>query len=816
MVPPTATYRLQISPEFTFGHAADVCSYLAQLGVSHLFLSPILQAVPGSTHGYDVIDHAALSADAGGRAGFGQLVRAAHASGLKIVADVVPNHMAVPVPENLNAPLWAVLRDGPGSSFAAWFDIDWSTGQVLMPVLGDPVATVVEAGQLVVDDTGTEPVLRYFDHVFPLRDGTSSLPLPELLAAQHYRLAWWRIGAQELNYRRFFDVTTLAGIRVEEAEVFDVTHALLADLVREGALDGLRIDHPDGLADPRGYLVRLARATGASWVVVEKILEGDETLPLDWACAGTTGYDALNVIGGLFVDPAARLELGRLALPPHRVDDERVHDLDSMADELELAMRSAKDEVLRNVLPAEVTRLVDLLTRICAHSLELRDHTRVALRQAVLLLLLEMDRYRAYVVPGEKPPPESIAVIEAAAERARTRLSGPQDRAALDAVADLALDTESGDPERDEFVVRFQQTCGPVMAKGIEDTLFYRWLPLLALNEVGADPHRFGYSPTEFHAYANRLLRDWPATMTTLSTHDTKRSEDARARLYAVSEVPDDWARAVHTWTGAARRLEAGSIDPQAAYLLWQTLVATWTPDGPPTPARITGYLQKALREAKLRTGWTDPDQEYETSAEAVARAVLGDAGLVASISAFVDLLSRGDRANVLGQKLIQLTMPGVPDVYQGCELVDRSLVDPDNRRPVDYAQRLALLNGLARQPVPASLDAEKLLVTTRALQLRREHPEWFGTSSVYAPLPVSTDHAVAFARGSSGTEPQVITVATRLALRLAASGGWGDSTVDLPGPEWTDILTGRDFPDGTTELATLLADLPVALLIRS
>jgi (1->4)-alpha-D-glucan 1-alpha-D-glucosylmutase len=804
--PPASTYRLQINGEFGFDDAARQCAYLAALGVTHLYLSPILQAAPGSPHGYDVVDHTRLSADAGGRAAFDRLVRAAHEHSLKLIADVVPNHMAVPVPERLNAPLWSVLKAGPGSPFACWFDIDWSPGQVLMPVLGDPIGQVIADGLLTVDDKGDEPVLRYYEHEFPLREGTAGLPLPDLLAQQHYRLAWWRIGSDDLNYRRFFDVTTLAAIRVEDPAVFAATHDLLTGLVRDGSLDGLRIDHPDGLADPRGYLRDLATATGGTWVVAEKILEGDEALPSDWPCAGTTGYDALNVVGGLFVDPQARDALTEAAGGTH-LDD---------------AVLAAKRLVIDDVLAAELTRLTSLLVRICAQAPSLRDTSRRALHCALAALLAAMDRYRAYAVPGEPVPAESAAVIAAAAGRALPLLGSETERAALDAVAALALDTLSGDPLRDEFVVRFQQTCGPVMAKGIEDTLFYRWTALLALNEVGADPHRFGYSPNEFHAYANSRLHTWPSTMTTLSTHDTKRSEDARARLYALSEVPQEWISAVRDWQPVAHRDGAAGLDAGATALFWQSVIAIWD-DGPPNLERLTGYLVKALREAKQSTTWTAPDDAFEQAVHDLARRTLADLGLVASIGSFVDGLAPADRANILGQKLIQLTMPGVPDVYQGCELVQRSLVDPDNRRPVDYGRRSALLAATApRRPpaasrMPASADtrdAEKLLVTASALGLRRDHPEWFGPGSGYAPISTTSPHAVAFSRGTP-ERAEVITVVTRLALQLAAAAGWADHTVHLPAGRWTDRLTGETLDGGPVSLAQLLASYPVALLTR-
>jgi (1->4)-alpha-D-glucan 1-alpha-D-glucosylmutase len=826
---PTTTYRLQVHAEFGFDDVARTAPYLARLGVTHAYLSPLLQAAPGSRHGYDVVDHTQLSADAGGEPAFRRMVEHLHAAGLRAIADLVPNHMAVPTPARLNQPLWALLRDGPDSAAAGWFDVDWSPGQVLMPVLGSPVGDELVAGTITLDTSGPEPVLRYSGQEFPVRPGTAGLALPDLLARQWYRLAWWRVASEELNYRRFFDVTALPAIRVEDPAVFDATHELIVDLIRDGSLQGLRIDHPDGLVDPRGYLRRLAAATGGAWVAVEKILEGQETLPADWPCAGTTGYDALNVVGGVFADPAGRRPLETL-----------LAEMDGGPGDLDVVITRAKTLVVEYVLAAETNRLLRLLTRICAGDLALRDHTAGALRAALTALLVTMDRYRAYAVPGETLPRESAEVLDrfaaaaraalverAAGERAAgERAAAEQAVAALDALHALATDTTSEDPLRDEFVVRFQQTCGPVMAKGIEDTAFYRWNRLIALNEVGADPHAFGYTPAEFHELAARLARDWPATMTTLSTHDTKRSEDARARLLTLTEVPRRWAEAVRHWNARARaHLPAGGLPPGVAYVLWQTLVAVWTPTGPPDVHRLLEYLRKAGREAKSWTAWTSPDAEKEDGVERFARAVLLDTDIVDAIEAFVRSLDGADRVIVLGQKLLQLTMPGVADVYQGCEIVDRSLVDPDNRRPVDYARRSDLLDRLDSGSPPASfdgsdrLDAEKLLVMSRALRLRRDHPEWF-TAGGYTPIETSSRHALAFGRGSLGPPDGVrsVTVVTRLPVALETGGGWADSTAAIPPGGWRDVLTDRSFsigPDGV-RLADLLSRLPVVLLVRT
>jgi (1->4)-alpha-D-glucan 1-alpha-D-glucosylmutase len=794
---PQATYRFQLRAEFGFDDAATVVPYLASLGISHAYLSPILQAAPGSAHGYDVVDHSRLSEPMGGMPAFDRLAQQLAEHRLGAVVDVVPNHVAVPTPESLNKALWSVLRLGPGSPYADWFDVDWGAGNqpLLMAVLGQRIGKVLADGELSVDGD----VLRYYDHEYPLRPGTEQLPLEELVTEQWYRLAHWRVADEELNYRRFFDVDTLAAVRQETQQVFDATHELLLGLMQEGKLHGFRIDHPDGLADPRGYLRRLAERTGGAWVVVEKILEGAEQLPSDWPCAGTTGYDALLRVGGLFVDPAGAAPLAAL----HSELTGAPADFGSVVEE-------AKREIVQHGQYAEVHRLVELLARICQDDVRLRDHTRRAFHEVVVELLVHFDVYRAYVVPGEEPSPTAVAALERAADKARANLDEDRQET-LDVVLHLLLGRATStidEQARAELIVRFQQTCGPVMAKGVEDTAFYRWLRLTSLNEVGGDPEHFGVTPEEFHAYASQLNRHWPKTMTTLSTHDTKRSEDVRARLGVLSEQSAAWAEALREWRRLSEEHRSPLLDGSTEYLFWQTLFGTWS-DEPLAEERLQAYLLKAIREAKRHTSWTSPDEEYEQAVATFAGAVLHDQTVLDSVRRFADQQTEYVRAATLGQKLVQLTMPGVPDVYQGTELVDLSLVDPDNRRPVDYAQRVERLQRLDDGGKPEDLSDEKLLVTSRALRLRRQYPEAFAGS--YTSLPTSSGHAVAYARGD-----EVITVATRLPAALQRLGGWGDSTVVLPDGQWKNVLTGRVVGTGAARIDDLLADLPVALLVRS
>lgn len=830
---PTSTYRFQLQADFTFDDAAEHLPYLASLGVTHMFCSPILQATPGSTHGYDVVDHSSISEECGGEEGFRRMVAAARENGLGIIVDVVPNHMAVPTPLWLNRALWDVLRSGAHSEYAGWFDIDLTRSRaILMPVLGRRIGEELADGAIRVETRSIrnrrEHVVVYHDHVFPVRPGTEDLPLDELLEKQWYRLAYWKVGNEELNYRRFFDVDTLAAIRVEDQSVFDASHAKLLALFHEGLIDGFRIDHPDGLATPRGYLRQLHQATGGCWVVVEKILEPHEQLPSGSRCAGTTGYDALLRVEGLFHDPNQ--------LP-------RLNDLwERIADTSEgwfgQILLQAKEEVVQTMLFAEVNRLTSLAVAICESDLRLHDHTRRNLDRAISRLLIQMDRYRAYLEPGLPANDAEVAVVQEAADRARPELD-EDEQATLDLVVALAcgLDPtgDGGGPEtlppvtahpvttelpdqaqgvaalRAEFMVRFAQTCGPVMAKSKEDTAFYRWNRFVAVNEVGSEPTVVGISPDAFHDFCEQQGINWPTTMTTLSTHDTKRSEDVRARLAALLEHAKAWEACVAELRAATEANRSPLVDGATEILVWQTIAAT----RPITAERIDGYLTKAMREAKRHTTWTAPDEVYEQAVLDLAHTGLTDERCVAALDAFDEATAETMRVDVLGAKLLQLTMPGVPDVYQGCEIVDLSLVDPDNRRPVDLAKRAALLEELDGGAAPDSLDAEKLLVTSRALRVRREHAEAFrGTQATYSPVPTTSGHAVAFARGLRDSGAVAVAVATRLPSLLAERGGWGEHQIILPEGRFRCALTGTEIDGGAQLLSDVLGDLPVALLV--
>ncbi|GAA5180819.1 malto-oligosyltrehalose synthase [Rugosimonospora acidiphila] len=753
---PVSTYRVQVRPDFDLAATADIVDYLASLGVSHLYSAPLLAAAPGSAHGYDVVDHGAVNPELGGEKGLVGLVERLRGAGMGLVVDIVPNHVGVAVPE-ANAAWWSVLREGPESPYAGWFDIDWSRGRLALPVLaGDPDAPdapdPLDALELVDGE------LRYDGHRFPVRPGSPETTPREAHQAQHYELVPACRGNAEVNYRRFGAVSTLAALRVQDPEVFDATHAELLRWCREGWVDGIRVDHLDGLADPAGYLRRLREAVPGAWLVVEKILKPGER-PADWPVEGNTGYEAGDEVCGLFVDPAGEPPLTAMApdLPWHEV------------------ARVARYEAATTLLAAELARMGRLAPDVPDATLAL---AQVASRFPV---------YRAYL-------PDTGALDWALRETYARR---PDLGGTL-----AALMPRLRDPDG-ELAVRFQQFTGAVVAKGVEDTALYRWTRFVARNEVGGSPDRFSVGADEFHAATAARHRRWPRTMTTLSTHDTKRSEDVRARLAVLAELPGQWLQAQARWSSAAPL-----PDQALSRLLWQTVAGTW----PISRERLRSYLLKAAREASTRTSWDSPGEVFELELCSVVDAVYDDPGLRADVEAFAARIAPDGWSNSLGQKLLQLAMPGVPDVYQGTEVWDNSLVDPDNRRPVDFGARRALLSRLDAgwlPPVDES-GAAKLLLVSRVLRLRRRASHRF---SGYAPVPArgpAAGHLVAFDRGG------VVAVATRLPARLRQRGGWGDTYLPLRDGTWTDALTGASFTGRAPRVADLLSRYPVALLVCS
>jgi (1->4)-alpha-D-glucan 1-alpha-D-glucosylmutase len=786
-VTPSAAYRVQLTAGQGFDEVAARVGHLRRLGASHLYTSPVLTAISGSRHGYDGVDPTTVSGELGGRDGLGRLVASLRQAGIGWLADLVPNHLSVAVPEQ-NPLWWATLRDGAGSPAARVFDIDWPAGEgrVVLPVLARPLAEVLAADGVEIVTARGDTAVAVDGYVVPLRPDVPVDPaaagadLGPLLDRQHHRLVPWRAGGR--NYRVFFDIDSLAAVRVEDPGVFDLVHEEVARWIEAGWLDGVRVDHVDGLADPGDYLRRLRALIGADrWLLVEKIVLGDETLPRGWPIDGTTGYEHAAEVSHLLADPAGegRLTEGWAAFSG---------DTRSYAD----VEQAAKAEVVRRRLAPELHRVADLAGLPS---------------EVVAAAACAFDIYRTYLPEGGDEDRGRVAEAFGRAGRAL-----PDAAAQLDQLEAMVVGPR-GATER-EVQRRFQQLTAPVMAKGAEDTAFYRYHRLVALNEVGADPAVFSIGVDEFHRSAARRQATHPRSLLTSSTHDTKRSGDVRARLLVLTEIPEDWLATVARWheRTAAHRAVAGP-DPAIEYLFWQSLVGAWPIDA----GRLAGYLLKAAREAGVHTSWVDRAAGYEAALDGFTRGVLGDGDVMAEVGAFVaDRLIEPGRVNSLSQVLLRTTSPGVPDVYQGCELWDLSLVDPDNRRPVDWervegaVERCARLDGRAAWSEPDG-GLPKAYLLTRALDLRRRRPELFGPDGAYEALGDGTGRRfVAYCRGGG-----VVAVAP-LCPVARARDGWCGAELVLPPGSWQDVLCpDRRFEGGAQPLAALLDTFPVGLFER-
>lgn len=808
MITPRATYRLQLHAGFTFDDAAGVVDYLDDLGVSHVYLSPVAQAARGSAHGYDGVDPTRIDDERGGEAGFERLCDACRTRGLGVVIDIVPNHLDVSSDDNR---WWRdVLRGGRASEFAGAFDIDWNDEEagerVVLPVLGEPPDEAMTGGRLTITTQPDGPALRYFERSFPLRADDQHPESPgEALPRQHYDLEEWRTGSARLNYRRFFDITSLAGVRVEDDAVFDRTHALVRRLVDSGVIDGLRVDHVDGMRDPEAYLARLREAAPDRWIVVEKILQRGEGLRVEWPVDGTTGYEFADLAIGVLIDPrgeaAVRTTHERLVGGAPPVDD---------------AVFEAKAMAATDLLGAELRRLAREF-RAAMRSREPEDNVR----GAIATLAACFPVYRTYVVPERRVATalDAERVLAATEEASRRE---PGSAPLFEAMRDLLLlrgDPVDADAAR-EFAARFQQYSAPVMAKGVEDTAFYRLSAFVATNDVGGEPGGFARSLDEFHAANIDRAARWPASMVTTSTHDTKRSEDVRSRLAVISERPGDWTRLAERWMAWFDR-HAPGIERPLAYTLLQNIVGAW----PIGPDRARAFARKAAREAKTATSWLSPDERYEGALDDAVASVLADGPVRAEVERFLAVARRAGRLNSLSLAAIKLLAPGVPDIYQGCDLWDLSLVDPDNRRAVDFAARREALRREISMPVedvaatiaePNDPGVGKMFITRLALRVRAERPACFGRTSGYKALRAAGAEArrvVAFVRTDTHGEPGVVLVAPR----FNAGGEWSATSIDLPeapgGGPWINRAGGGLHAPGAAPLRDLTSTFPVAVL---
>ncbi len=924
---PTATYRLQFTPDFGFTAAQGIVDYLQALGISDIYASPIFKARSGSTHGYDVVDPTQLNPELGGTEAFEPLIEAVHHHHMGWLQDIVPNHMAY---DGQNRYLMDVMEYGPNSEYFHFFDIDWEgaeelRGKVLAPMLGDFYDRGLERGeiQLSYDEAGLG--VNYFSLKFPVRiesygrflsyqlgrlaqqlgnrdrtfikisgilyllknsiadlsgrtyrgqvqfakallwelyqensdvrefidqnlvtfNGTPNEPssfdrLDELLSEQFYRLAFWKVGAEELNYRRFFTVNELICLRVDDEKVFSQTHALIAQMVKAGQFNGLRIDHIDGLYDPTEYLDRLRDRLGDTYIVVEKILELDETLPEQWPIQGTSGYESLIYLNGIFCQEANQDAFTRMY---QELTGQMAAYPDLVADKKRLIAKTS--------LVGDINNLARFLKRVCQQYRYGRDLTLYGLRTAIEEVLIAFPIYCTYANQAGISK-RDLAYGREAIAVAKKRI--PQLINELTLIEKfLALDFEDAhrSPEKAEwlhFVMRLQQFTGPIMAKGVEDTLFYSYNRFISLNEVGGSPGRFGISLRQFHQFHQQRQVQWPQAMNATSTHDTKRSEDVRARLNVLSELPMEWEAAVNLWrglNGGHKKVVHDRVVPDAndEYFLYQTLVGAFPFSDDDLPSfcdRVADYVVKAVREAKVHTAWLRPDADYEDGFVTFTRAILtpGDDNLfLAKFREFHQPIADCGIYNALAQVVLKLTLPGVPDLYQGQELWDFSLVDPDNRRPVDYGLRRQWLQELQHTPegdraqlLQNLLDSRqdgriKLWVTHRGLAARQAYPDLFAQGD-YQPLMAkgkAEDHVVAFVRRWGNQ--WLVAIAPRFLSGLISPGDypvgelWADTTLALPGSEftWHNWITGQSYtlaPGEYADLSDLLATFPVAILI--
>jgi (1->4)-alpha-D-glucan 1-alpha-D-glucosylmutase len=874
MRPLTATYRVQLNKQFTLSDARGIVPYLDRLGVSHLYCSPILAARPGSTHGYDVIDPARVNPEIGTIDDLRALAQALNERGMGVLLDIVPNHMGIG-PSN---GYWEdVLTHGQRSRYARWFDVDWEAAghKLVLPVLGDELDRVLEREEITLDVKEKTPRLCYFDNSWPVDPATlpNELQLAKLdptavsdpaiffrgedgrrrlhalLDAQHYRLVFWRRGPTEINYRRFFDVNELAALRQEDPEVFAATHELILSLVGEGVIAGLRVDHVDGLLDPLGYLERLrgeverrasAKDGGASFpILVEKILTPGEKLRRSWPVQGTTGYEYLNDLEDIFLhrDGYAAIERGYRSLRRLTSGD--------FAD----VAHAGKVKILEGALRADVERLARRLQPLA------NDQTREAkaLANGIVQFIAALPVYRTYVDGrSPAPDPDDVAVLERAVQVASERASGERNTV-VDLIRDIVVDASS--EARLGFVQRLQQTSGPATAKGVEDTALYVYVPLASRNEVGGAPDRpLDDAVGRFHRANAERACSWPSALTCTNTHDTKRSADLRARLDVLSECAPEWQRSTARWRRLNQRHRStvkGRLAPDTntEYLLYQTLIGIWpTPrpgrrvDDMPDRAwlesareRLEQYMLKAVKEAKTRTSWTEPDEAYETALKQFIAAILAgtdESPFLSDVARFVGHIATAGHWNALARLLVHATSPGVPDTYQGDEIWFFALVDPDNRRPVDYGRRDQLLSAVASPGAMRGLHPSderlKLGMVQRLLNIRRDHAALFAGGR-YTPLEVRgthADHVVAFARSTDAAH--AIVIAPRLVQGLLVENrslpDWADTEIALPKSMRCDsyrlVLDDRDITipgvSSALALSAVLADLPLALLLSS
>ncbi|MBN1334020.1 MAG: malto-oligosyltrehalose synthase [Synergistales bacterium] len=878
---PVCTYRIQLTPSFRFSDASPLMPYFAALGVSHIYTSPYLQASPGSTHGYDVVDPLSVNEELGGKEGHREFLRSLKKEGLKNLIDIVPNHMAISGPQNRW--WWDVLENGPSSPYAAFFDVDWEPpegsmrNRILLPVLEDHYGLVLEKGLVSLTREGADFRISYRDMIFPVAPRSISgimervgkeaghgemlflayslenLPLPsltdhestslrhrnirvirerlsrllkkehdledivdrviadinedidaldEMLEKQNYRLSFWRKAREDLAYRRFFDINSLVGLRVEDERVFRETHALIISWLTEGVVDGLRVDHPDGLRDPQEYFSRIVERSPDCWILAEKILVPGEKLRKSWSIHGTTGYDFLNLAGSLFVDPASKKSITGF-----------YRKFTALGDTFEKVVIEKKIQVLDELFGSDLNRLSQIFLDICSYYRKYRDYMRHEITLMLKGVIASMDVYRTYISPSRKriAGEDRRAVLRSIRN---AKINFPDiDHGLLSFLEDVLLLRKRGGLEG-EFLARFQQLTGPVMAKGEEDTGFYCYNPLICLNEVGGNPSDFGVSLEAFHSAMSQRAFSLPLSLLATSTHDTKRSEDVRCRIALLSEIPGEWRKKVMEWSSMNYPLWKGSEpDRNMEYFLYQTLVGTWPISG----KRLLAYMEKAAREAKVHTSWNRINREYEKSLLEFTRDTLSNPSFTGDLENFIQRLIVPGRINSLALTLLKLTLPGVPDIYQGCEIWNFRLVDPDNRGNVDFEmlsqlQRTALALEGPPDIFRDDVGISKMWLIMKTLELRKRNTDIFGPGSGYESFQATGErarHLVSFIRGRD-----CLVAVPRLSLKRGSN--WGETFLVLPEGSWRNVFTGKETPGKRLRVDEILDSFPVALMCRN
>ena len=802
---PISTYRLQFNREFRFADARGIVDYLHKLGIGDLYASPVLKARPGSVHGYDVTDPTQLNPEIGTVEEFDELSDAVRANGMGFVLDIVPNHMAA----SLDNPWWFdVLEKGEESPYASFFDVNWETKKVLLPILGRPYGEVLDNQELVLRIENGRAVLQYYDQRLPLAAGAENLrseAIDQVLSRQHYRLAFWRKASDAINYRRFFDITDLIGLHAEHDEVFRATHAYPLQLLGEGKVTGLRIDHIDGLLDPKGYLDRLPR----EYVVVEKILAGNEQLPSDWQTHGTTGYDFLNFLNGAFIDREGF----------HRLES-TYHDFTGSTATTAEVFHERKRQVMKELFVGEVNALVHRLCQLAEADRHARDLSRTELNEAFVSATAFLPVYRTYIRDFDISETDRAYIDDAIAAAGQGPAFDFLRRVLLLDPAWYLQDQKSGYLD---FVMRWQQFSGPVMAKGLEDTTFYVHNPLISANEVGGDSNgpEIYFGVEEFHRRNQMRCMRWPHTMNASSTHDTKRSEDVRARINVLSELPGEWARSLRLWSRLNRSESAPDATEQV--LIYQSMLGAW----PIEPDRLKQFVTKALREGKTHTSWMNVNEDYEERVLAFVDSLYVTEEFLSDFNRLQKKIAYFGALSSLSQLVLKITSPGVPDFYQGTEVWDLSLADPDNRRPVDFSARIQMFEELQKRARPRELlknwtDGRiKMYVAWKTLTLRRSHADLFSEGE-YIPLRAAgarQDHIIAFARRLGDqwcfvAVPRVVAKLTRAGSAPLGAKVWQDTMIELP-PEapshWTNALTGEEVTSPVLA-ANLFSTLPVAV----